>query len=401
MELLAPGGSLEKLKYALYYGADAVYASGKEFGLRAQSKNLTDEEIETAVELCHKLNKKLYITINIFAHNHHLDKMPHYFEFLNSVGIDGLIISDPGVFSLAQQFAPHIPIHISTQANVTSWKSAEFWHKQGVKRIILARELTKSEIVTIREKNPALELEIFVHGAQCMAYSGRCLLSAFLNNRHANLGNCSHPCRWKYNLVEETRPGESFPVEEDKYGCYILNSKDLCLLSELEEIAEAQIDSIKIEGRMKSVHYVAVVTRTYREALNCIAQGKTIPEDLSDELSKISHRPYTKGFFASEETGDMQFTEYSQYIRTYEYLSNIIQQKNGRIYLEVKAKFYRNDSLELLFPNRTDDKKLRIESIYDEENNQIEYTKPNTIVSIPYDKKIPGFGIVRKKKNEV
>lgn len=401
MELLAPGGSLEKLKYALYYGADAVYTSGKEFGLRAQSKNLTAEEIETAVELCHRLKKKLYVTINIFAHNHHLDKMPHYLEFLNSAGIDGLIISDPGVFTLARQYAPDIPIHISTQANVTSWKSAEFWHKQGAKRIILARELNKREIEIIRRKNPELELEVFVHGAQCMAYSGRCLLSAFLNNRHANLGNCSHPCRWKFSLVEETRPGELFPIEEDKYGCYILNSKDLCLLPELEKIAETQIDSIKIEGRMKSIHYVAVVTRTYREAVNCMAKGEAIPADLAEELSKISHRPYTKGFFASENEENMQFAEYSQYIRNYEYLGNIIQQKNGRIYLEVKAKFYKNDSIELLFPNRMDDAKLKIKNIYDEENNQIEFTKPNTIVSIPYAKELPEFGIVRKKKSEV
>ena len=293
MELLSPAGDLHKLKYAVLYGANAVYTAGTQFGLRAKSGNLTREELKQAVEFCHSNKKKIYITVNIFAHNKDIDKLPVYLQFLQSIVVDAFIISDPGIFSLAREYAPEIPIHISTQANVTSWKSAEFWFQQGAKRIIIARELSISEIKKIREKVPGIELEMFVHGAMCISYSGRCLLSSFLNNRSANQGYCTQPCRWEYGLAEKTRPNEFFSLEEDKYGSYILNSKDLCLVNRLKEIIDAGLDSIKIEGRMKSHYYVANVTRTYKSVIKLIFENKKIPNNLKEELNKVSHRHYT------------------------------------------------------------------------------------------------------------
>ncbi|MCK4653198.1 MAG: U32 family peptidase, partial [Candidatus Cloacimonetes bacterium] len=264
MELLSPAGNIKKLKYAINYGADAVYTAGRKFGLRAKCLNLSYEELKEAVNFCHHNVKKIYITVNIFAHNSDLEKIPSYLKFLQKIKVDAVIVSDPGVLELVKEHTPELPIHVSTQANITSWKSAEFWFKQGAKRIILARELTISEIRRIREKVPGIELEMFIHGAMCMSYSGRCLLSSFLNNRSANRGYCTQPCRWEYHLIEQTRPGEYFQIEEDKYGSYILNSKDLCLIDRLSEIMEAGINSVKIEGRMKSLYYVANVTRTYK-----------------------------------------------------------------------------------------------------------------------------------------
>ena len=249
MELLSPAGSFEKLKYAVNYGADAVYTAGEQFGLRAKSINLSQKELKQAVKFCHQNNVKLYIAVNIFAHNTDIAILPRYLKFLQKISVDAIIISDPAIFSLAQNYAPLIPIHISTQANVTSWKSAEFWFELGAKRIILARELSINEIKKIKTEIPEIELEMFVHGAMCMSYSGRCLLSSFLNSRDANRGNCSQPCRWQYNLIEESRPGEYFPIEEDSKGTYILNSKDLCLFDKLLEIIHTGINSIKIENQ--------------------------------------------------------------------------------------------------------------------------------------------------------
>ncbi len=399
MEILSPAGNLEKLKYAIYYGANAIYASGKYFGLRAKSINFSNDELIKAVEFCHQNRAKLYITVNIFAHNSNIAQLSSYLKFLNEICVDALIISDPGVFQLAKKFAPNIPIHISTQANVTSWKSVEFWQNQGAKRIILARELTVAEIKKIREKVPNIELEIFVHGAMCMAYSGRCLLSSFLNGRDANRGNCTQPCRWEYQLLERTRPDASFPIEEDKYGTYILNSKDLCLIDQLPKIIEAGIDSIKIEGRMKSLYYVANVTRAYKKALSLLKNqnlGKI--NSIKNELNKISHRHYTEGFFHSFSSENTQHYGSSAYIRDYQFIGEIIKSDNQFAYISVRAKFEIGEEIEIIFPKIEEDLNIKIESILDENDEKIPFSKPNTIIKIQIGKKISKFGIVRKKK---
>ncbi len=397
MELLSPAGSLQKLKYAVFYGADAVYAAGKNFGLRAKSLNLTNDELKTAVEFCHKHNKKIYITINIFAHNRHIADLPEYLRFLSEIKPDAFIISDPGIFSLAKEIAPQIPIHISTQANVTSWKAVEFWKKLGAKRIILARELTLSEIKEIREKVPDIELEMFVHGAMCMSYSGRCLLSAYLTGRDANLGDCSQPCRWKYYLMEEKRPDEFFPIEEDQYGTYFMNSKDLCLIDRLKDIKNAGVNSIKIEGRMKSVYYVANVVRTYKKALEDLKNNLPFNKTLSEELDKISHRAYTYAFIDEFNATNTQNYATSSYTRKYKVLGYVIKNEDDHLIVDVRNKFFKNDKIEIIYPEFENDMKFRVKNIIDENGASLEFTKPNTIVKIPFPYQKRKYGILRQK----
>lgn len=397
MELLTPAGNLEKLKYAILFGADAVYTATDKFGLRAKAGNLTIDELREATTFCHKHNKKLYVTVNIFAHNHHHEDLPDYVKTLAEIGIDAVIVSDPGVFQVVQENT-NLAIHISTQANVVSWKSAEFWHKLGAERVILARELTFAEITEIKEKAPQVELEMFVHGAMCIAYSGRCLLSAFFNNRSANLGECTQPCRWKYFLMEETRPNEYFPINEDEYGTYIMNSKDLNLINRLAEIYEADIASIKIEGRMKSLHYVCNVTRVYRNALNYIQAGKSVPEKILAELDNISHRVYTEAFFTGFDDEETQHYESSAYIRDYKFIGKIIQQEDKLIKIQILNKFEVGDEIEIIFPNIEDDLKIRVDKLYSEDKQRISFTKPNTNAYVEYEGKIPEYGLVRKRE---
>ncbi|MDO9577735.1 MAG: U32 family peptidase [Candidatus Cloacimonadales bacterium] len=398
MELLSPAGNLQKLLYAIHFGADAVYTAGKHFGLRAKSSNLNKNELTSAVKFCHENNRKIYITVNIFAHNQDISALPSYLTFLQEIKVDALIISDPAIFSLAQDFAPNVPIHISTQANVTSWKAAEFWKKLGAKRIILARELTISEIMEIKVKVPEVELEMFVHGAMCMSYSGRCLLSSFLNARSANQGHCTQPCRWEYRLTENSRPGENFQIEEDERGTYILNSKDLCLINRLPEIYAAGIDSIKIEGRMKSLYYVANSTRIYKEAIQFAEQNSPIPSELSEELNKISHRHYTEAFFDVFDSSQTQYHATSAYSRDYQFIGEIIENKDNDIRVAVRSKFTLGDEIEFIFPERKADFKWQVDNIADDEDNLIESTKPNTIVKIILPKIVPSNGIIRIKK---
>lgn len=395
MELLAPAGDLNKLKYAVYYGADAVYAAGINFGLRAKSANFSNKQLIEAVNFCHKFGKKIYITVNIFAHNSDIDKLPDYLVFLEKIGVDALIISDPGIFSLAKKYAPYTAINISTQANVTSWSSAKFWSDLGAKRIILARELTFEEIKQIKEKAPEIELEMFVHGAMCMSYSGRCLISAFLNDRSANRGLCTQPCRWNFDLVERSRPGESFMIEEDQRGSYFFNSKDLNLIKRIPQMNKAGIDSIKIEGRMKSLYYVALVTRTYRSAID---NGKDpLPEDVQHELENVSHRYYSEAFFDKFDAANTQYYGSSTYIRDYQFIGEIINIVNGSAFISIKAKFSIGDEIEFIFPDSKADFSLTVESIYNEDNQLIQFTKPNTIIRLSLDKNLPKWGIVRKK----
>ncbi len=398
MELLAPAGDLKKLRYAVYYGADAVYAAGKNFGLRAKSTNFSEVHLKEAVDFCHKYDRKIYITVNIFAHNSDIEQLPKYLTFLQKIGVDALIISDPGVFSLAKEFAPDVDIHISTQANVTSWRAVDFWYKLGAKRIILARELGIKEIIEIKKKVPKIELEMFVHGAMCMSYSGRCLISAFLNNRSANRGLCTQPCRWEYNLIEKSRPGEFFKIEEDERGSYFFNSKDLNLIKRIPQIKKAGIDSIKIEGRMKSLYYVATVIRTYRAAIE--AGINTVSTNTQEELNKVSHRYYSEAFFDKFDSAETQYYGSSAYIRNYQFVGEIVKVKETSAFISIKAKFCIGDEIELIFPDSKDDFKIIVKSIFNEENEMIQLTKPNTIIRLDLDKKLPEWGIVRKKNIE-
>lgn len=398
MELLAPAGDLNKLKYAVYYGADAVYAAGNNFGLRAKSTNFSEVHLEEAVSFCHKNNCKIYITVNIFAHNSDIEQLPKYLTFLQKIGVDALIISDPGVFALAKEFAPEVDIHISTQANVTSWSAVDFWYKLGAKRIILARELGIKEITEIKKKVPKIELEMFVHGAMCMSYSGRCLISAFLNNRSANRGLCTQPCRWEYNLIEKSRPGEFFKIEEDERGSYFFNSKDLNLIKRIPQIKKAGIDSIKIEGRMKSLYYVATVTRAYRAAIE--AGINTVLTDTQEELNKVSHRYYSEAFFDKFDSSETQYYGSSAYIRDYQFIGEVQKVEGTSAFISIKAKFCVGDEIEFIFPDSKDDFKITVKDIFNEENELIQLTKPNTIIRLDLDKKLPEWGIVRKKNIE-
>ena len=299
-ELLAPAGNLEKLKIALIYGADAVYVGGKNFSLRAFGGNFTDDELKIAVDFAHSMNKKIYVAVNVFAHNDDIEELKNFLKFLDGIKVDAVLISDLGVFSLAKELT-NLEIHISTQANITNYKTVEMWKNLGASRVVLARELTHDEIVNIK-KNSAIELEMFIHGAMCISYSGRCYLSHYLTGRDGNQGECTHSCRWKYNLVEEKRPGEYFEVSEDNHGSYVMNSKDLCLLPCLDKVIESGVSSLKIEGRMKSVHYVASVVKVYRQAIDDLMQNEEfrMKNEWIEELDKVAHRPYTTGFFESD-----------------------------------------------------------------------------------------------------
>ncbi|MGP1406747.1 peptidase U32 family protein [Selenomonas sp.] len=321
-ELLAPAGNLEKLKMALIYGADAVYLGGKSFGLRAFGGNFSEKEMADGVQFAHARGKKVYVTLNIFPHNADLEKLPAYLSFLADIRVDGLLVSDLGVFSLARELAPALPLHISTQANNTNWATVNAWQKLGAERVVLARELSRAEIAEIRARS-TVELEMFVHGAMCISYSGRCLLSSYFTGRDANRGACAQACRWRYGLVEERRPGEFFPIEEDERGTYIMNSKDLCLLPFLPDLCAMGLDSLKIEGRMKSVHYAASVTKVYREAIDA-ACDEAQPFDLRvswlDELQKVSHRIYTSGFFSHVPDADDQIYASASYEQSTDFI---------------------------------------------------------------------------------
>ena len=320
-ELLAPAGTMEKLQMALAYGADAAYIGGVQFGLRAFGGNFANEEIRAAVQLAHGAGKKVYVTVNVFPHNDDLVSLPDYLRFLAEVGADAVLVADLGVFMLVREAAPTLPVHISTQANNVNWRTVRAWQELGAVRVVLARELSREEIREIR-RHTSVELELFVHGAMCISYSGRCLLSSYFTGRDANRGACAQSCRWKYALVEMSRPGEYYPIAEDERGTYIMNSKDLCLLPHLDEVVGCGIDSLKIEGRMKSVHYVASVVKAYRMALDACLSGNPyeVREEWRAELEKVSHRAYTTGFFFGKTTGADQIYGSSSYEQTSDFV---------------------------------------------------------------------------------
>jgi putative protease len=405
-ELLAPAGNLEKLKVAFAYGADAVYMAGKRFGLRAFAGNFQKDEIQEAVEYAHSINKKVYVTMNIFAHNEDFKDMDKYMRYLVDIGVDAVIISDPGILSLAREIMPNIPIHLSTQANNTNWRSAKFWHEQGVSRIILARELSLREISEIRAKVPdTLELEAFVHGAMCISYSGRCLLSNVFTGRDANRGQCAHPCRWKYSIVEEKRPGEYYPVLEDERGTYIMNSKDLCMLEHIPELIGAGIDGFKIEGRMKSSYYVATVVQAYRREMDAYLRDQEgyrwDPQSMT-EIKKASHRAFTTGFYFRKPTGeDHQYSD-SSYIRNYDFVGMVLgyDEDRGLIEVEQRNAFGAGDVLEIMVPGE-DYIDYTVTTMLDEEARSIDRAPhPQQKIYLPLDRNIPRYSILRRKQAE-
>lgn len=377
IELLAPAGDLEKLKTAIIYGADAVYIGGEKFGLRTASKNFSEDETKEGVQFAHDRGKKVYVTCNIIPHNEDLDGVSEYFKYLSDVGIDAIIVSDPAFIQIAKQVAPDMELHLSTQANTTNYMTAKFWQQHGISRIVSARELSLDELKTIKEKCPDLEVEMFVHGAMCMSYSGRCLISNFMTGRDANKGECAQPCRWNYSLVEEKRPGEYFPVEEDEHGTYFFNSKDLCLIQNIKEIIESGIDSIKIEGRVKTAYYVATVVRAYKMAIDAYYKD---PDNFEfdplwlEEVGKASHRVFTDGFYhGKNETGNLQNYSTSSYIRTYDVVAIVTDYDDERDLAKVvqKNRFFKGDEVEIIGPGFMT-VSSRINRIFDEEGKEID-----------------------------
>ena len=362
-ELLIPAGSLEVLKIAVVFGADAVYIGGEEFGLRAKAKNFSLKEMEEGIAFAHAHGAKVYVTANIFAHNEDLAEVGRYFEELKQIKPDALIISDPGVYRIAKEVCPEIERHISTQANNTNYGTFLFWHAQGAKRVVSARELSLAEIKEIRNRIPDdMEIETFIHGAMCISYSGRCLLSNYLTGRDANQGACTHPCRWKYSIVEETRPHEYMPVFENERGTYIFNSKDLCMIEHIPELMEAGIDSFKIEGRMKTALYVATVSRTYRKAIDDYMESpdiylKNLPWYVS-QISNCTYRQFTTGFFFGKPSQEAQIYDNNTYLKEYTYLGLVEACiREGVCAISQRNKFSVGEEIEVMKPNGENRKK--------------------------------------------
>lgn len=402
-ELLAPAGNLEKLKMAILYGADAVYLGGEEFGLRANAGNFSPEELKKGVEFAHSRGKKVYLTMNIIPHNEDFDGMPEYIRKVREAGVDAVIFSDPGVLDVLKQEAPGIELHLSTQANNTNWRSAAFWYRQGVKRVILARELSLDEIKEIRQNTPRdLELEMFVHGAMCISYSGRCLLSNYMAQRDSNRGLCAHPCRWKYHLMEEQRPGEYYPVFENERGTYIFNSKDLNLIEYLPDIIESGVTSLKIEGRIKSSYYVATVVKVYREALDAYYADPVhyeFDERWLEEISKASHREYTTGFFTGKPSGKEQNYKTSSYIRNYDFVGLVTayDSASGIATIEQRNRFHAGDELEVVSP-RGPFWVQKAGGMKNEDGEDIEVAPhPQMTVYMPMDRPVEPFTMLRRK----
>ncbi len=405
-ELLAPAGSLEKLKIAVRYGADAVYLGSGSYSLRAHAV-MGPEELALGVAHAHEHGVKAYVTVNIMAHNRDLVELPAYLALLREIGVDGLIIADPGVFALARRLVPELPIHLSTQANVTNRESALFWQGQGAERVNLARELGLAEIREIREA-VRLKLELFVHGAICISYSGRCTMSLYLTGRDANLGECAHPCRYRYSLVEEKRPGQYFPVEEDARGAYIFNSKDLCLLHRLPELIAAGADSLKLEGRMKSVYYVGAIVRLYRAALDHIKaeidrQGVehlaaiTLPPAFSEELAKIGSRGYTENFFVQTPGQEDMLHQGVEYRPSHAPVG-LIREQGAAPVLETRNPIDLGDTLEYLDQGLTN-VRVRVTSMTDAEGESIVRANPNSLIRLHTEPALPQatpLGLLRK-----
>lgn len=406
-ELLIPASSLEVLKIAVMYGADAVYIGGEVFGLRAKAKNFSMEEMKEGIAFAHTHDVKVYVTANILAHNGDLEGVRVYFEELNAFGQnrpDALIISDPGIFMIAKEVCPEIERHISTQANNTNYGTYRFWQEQGATRVVSARELSLAEIKEIRANIPdELEIETFIHGAMCISYSGRCLLSNYFTGRDANQGACTHPCRWKYAVVEEKRPGEYLPVYENERGTYIFNSKDLCMIEHIPELMESGIDSFKIEGRMKTALYVATVARTYRKAMDDYNESpelykKNLPWYL-DQISNCTYRQFTTGFFFGKPSEETQIYDNNTYVKEYTYLGIVGEQNEAGLYrIEQRNKFSVGEEIEVMKPDG-ENLTVTVKRIMDEEGNDMEAAPhPKQVLYIDLGQPLALYDILRRKE---
>ncbi len=402
VELLAPAGDLEKLKMAIIYGADAIYLGGESFGLRKSSKNFSLDEIAEGVNFAHDNGKKVYVTLNIVPHNEDLDGLEEYVTKLYELNVDAVIVSDPGVFSIVKRTVPDLSIHISTQASVTNYETIMFWYNLGAKRVVLARELSLKEIKEITDRIPKdLEIEGFVHGAMCMSYSGRCLLSNYMTGRDANRGDCAQPCRYKYSLVEEKRPGEYFPVYEDEDGTFIFNSKDLCMIEYIPELIKAGIKSFKIEGRVKSSYYVSTVLRSYRMALDDYYKdpsGFVYKDKWLNEIKKVSHRDFTTGFYFGKPGSEAQVYTTSSYIRGYDFVGMVLDydHKTKIATVEQRNRMFCGDRIEIFGPSM-DFFTQEIQDMYDENEERIDVAPhPQQIVKIKMDRPVERFYLIRK-----
>lgn len=399
-ELLAPAGNFEKLKMAVHYGADAVYLGGEEFSLRNLADNFSLEGLDEAVSYAHARGVKAYLTTNIFPGNDDLDGMMLYLEKIRDIPFDAYIVADPGVLDMVREISPGRVIHLSTQANTTNWRSASFWQRQGVARVNLAREMTLADIRGFKE-HVAMEAEVFVHGAMCISYSGRCLLSSVMTGRDANRGECAHPCRWGYALVEEQRPGSYFPVLENDRGTFIFNSKDLCLLEYLPDLARAGVDSFKIEGRMKGINYVASVTRVYREALDRYREAPEsfiVKQEWLDELKKISHRGYTSGFLFGP-PGQEDHEYQTGYLRSHEFVGVVIEvAEDGSIIIEVRNRITADDELEFIGRGMASHRFSMSGMTSDSDTSPLSVAHPNQKIRMRVPFRVEPLDLIRREK---
>ena len=402
-ELLIPASSLEVLKTAVMFGADAVYIGGEAFGLRAKAKNFSMEDMREGIAFAHEHDVKVYVTANILAHNDDLEGVREYFQELKEIKPDALIIADPAIFEIAGEICPEIERHISTQANNTNYGTFNFWHKLGATRVVTARELSLEEIREIRANIPDdLEIETFVHGAMCISYSGRCLLSNFMVGRDANRGACTHPCRWKYSIVEETRPGEVMPVFENERGTYIFNSKDLCMIEHIPELLESGIDSLKIEGRMKTALYVATVARTYRKAIDDYQKDPKLYEEnmpwYLEQISNCTYRQFTTGFFFGKPDETTQIYDSNTYVKEYTYLGIIGEEKEGTYRIEQRNKFSVGETIEVMKPIG-ENVEVTVKRILTEDGEEQESAPhPKQVLYVDLGIKVDAYDILRRRE---
>ena len=396
IELLAPAGDMERLKMAVAYGADAVYLAGNTFGMRSFAGNFSPEELAAAVELCHGKGVRVHVTCNTMPRNDEAARLPEWMEYLNDVGVDAVILADVGVLSQAKKYAPNVECHISTQASIVNYISAQAWYDLGAKRIILARELSLDEIREIRAKAPKeLEMEAFAHGAMCVSYSGRCLLSNYMTGRDSNRGACAQPCRYQYALVEEKRPGEFFPVYEDEKGTYIMNSKDMCMIDHVGELMDAGLDSLKLEGRAKSAYYAAIVTGAYRHAIDAHIAGIPLDPVWRDEVEHISHRHYSTGFFYGQPG---QYFENSRYVRDWQIVAKVLScETDGTATLTLNNKFSVGDQLELVGPN-VKPQAITVQALWASDGTSMDQIRtPQTVFRMKLPQQVPPLSLLRRQ----
>ena len=396
IELLAPAGDMERLEMAVAYGAAAVYLAGTTFGMRSFAGNFTPEELKRAVALCHKKGVRVHVTCNTMPRNDEVARLPEWLTYLDQVGVDAVILADVGVMALAGKYAPHVQRHISTQASIVNYETARAWHDLGADRVILARELSLDEIREIRAKTPPeLELEAFAHGAMCVSYSGRCLLSNYMTGRDSNRGACAQPCRYKYALMEEKRPGEYFPVYEDEKGTYIMNSRDMCTIDHVAELIDAGLDSLKLEGRAKSAYYAAIVTGAYRHAIDAALAGQPLDPVWRDEVEHISHRHYSTGFYFGQPG---QFTEDSRYIRDWQIVAKVRScTPDGRAVLTLNNKFSVGDQLELVGPGLRPCP-VTVKALWDEDGQSLDQVrKPQMVFQLDLPCQAPPLSLLRRQ----